>query len=209
LHDILKHVMENRNRIIEGAAELFRTYGIKSVTMDSLANHLGISKRTIYEIFSDKDDLLVGVMKWMAGKQRELVKKVLDESENAIAAIFRLLQINSDHIQNMSPAFQADMKRFHTIVLMKKADNYEMPDFKSNLQVIEQGIKEKLFRKDINPDLVNRCLYSLGRSIMDHDLYPYEIFSRREVMRNSFIIYLRGIATPDGLHLINKLDSEF
>jgi TetR/AcrR family transcriptional regulator, cholesterol catabolism regulator len=209
LHDTLKCIMDNRNRIIEGAAELFRTYGIKTVTMDSLANHLGISKRTIYEIFSDKDDLLVGVMKWMVEKQRELVKKVLDESENAIAAIFRLLQINSDHIQNMSPAFQADMKRFHTIVLMKKADNYEMPDFKSNLQVIEQGIKEKLFRKDINPDLVNRCLYSLGRSIMDHDLYPYEIFSRREVMRNTFIIYLRGIATTDGLHLINKLDSEF
>ena len=49
--------MESRNRIIEGAAELFRTYGIKSVTMDSLANHLGISKRTIYELFSDKEGI--------------------------------------------------------------------------------------------------------------------------------------------------------
>jgi AcrR family transcriptional regulator len=54
--------MEIRNRIIEGAAELFKNYGIKSVTMDSLANHLGISKRTIYEAFSDKDELLTGVL---------------------------------------------------------------------------------------------------------------------------------------------------
>ena len=67
--------MDIRDRIIEGAAELFRTYGIKSVTMDSLANHLGISKRTIYEVFSDKDELLIGVLKWMARRQKELVKK--------------------------------------------------------------------------------------------------------------------------------------
>ena len=52
--------MDNRDRIIEGAAELFKTYGMRSVTMDFLANHLGMSKRTIYEIFSDKDELLIG-----------------------------------------------------------------------------------------------------------------------------------------------------
>lgn len=201
--------MVNRNRIIEGAAELFRTYGIRSVTMDSLANHLGMSKRTIYEIFSDKDDLLTGVMKWMAEKQRELVKRVLDESENAIVAIFTLLEINSDHFQNMSPAFQADIKRFHHEVLMKKANKYEIPDFKNNQQVIERGIKEKLFRKDINPDLADRCLYSLGRAVMDNDLYPFELFSRKEVIGNTFINYLRGIATPEGLDLISKLESEF
>ena len=201
--------MVNRNRIIEGAAELFRIYGIKSVTMDSLASHLGMSKRTIYEIFSDKDDLLIGVMKLMAEKQRELVKRVLNESDNAIVAIFTLLEINNDHFQNMSPAFHADIKRFHHEVLMKKTNRYEIPDFINNRLVIERGIKEKLFRKDINPDLVNRCLYSLGRSVMDHDLYPFELFSRKEVVRNIFINYLRGIATPEGLDLISKLESEF
>ena len=67
--------MDNRERIIEGAAELFKTYGIKSVTMDSLANHLGMSKRTIYEVFSDKDELLIGVLKRMAEKQKESGKK--------------------------------------------------------------------------------------------------------------------------------------
>ena len=65
--------MEIRNLIIAEAAELFKVYGIKSVTMDSIASHLGMSKRTIYEIFSDKDDLLVGVFNWMGEKQKELV----------------------------------------------------------------------------------------------------------------------------------------
>jgi TetR/AcrR family transcriptional regulator, cholesterol catabolism regulator len=201
--------MENKDRIIEGAAELFRIYGIKAVTMDSLANHLGMSKRTIYEIFADKDELLVGVLKWMAGKQKDLIKKVLDESENAIVAIFRLLDINRDHFRSMSPAFQADMKKFHLEVLMKKTDECEMPDYRNALQVIERGIKEKLFRRDLNPDLVNRCFDSLGRSVMNDSLYPYEQYTRRDVIRNVVINYLRGISTSEGVELINKLEKKF
>ncbi len=201
--------MDIRNRIIEGAAELFKTYGIKSVTMDSLASHLGISKRTIYEVFSDKDELLIGVLKWMAEKQRELVKRVLDESENAILAIFKLLEINMNHFQDMSPAFHADIKKYHHEILMKKTDKCEMPDYRINIQLIERGIKGKLFRKDINPDLVNRCLYSLVRSIMDIDLYPFEQFTRREVVKNGFINYLRGISSKEGVELINTLEAKF
>jgi AcrR family transcriptional regulator len=201
--------MDNREKIIEGAAELFRTYGIKSVTMDSLANHLVMSKRTIYEVFADKDELLIGVLKLMTEKQKELVKKVLDESENAIAAIFKLLQINSDHFQQMSPAFQADIKKLHYNVLIKKAEKFEMPDYRNNLEVIENGIKEKLFRKDINNELVNRCLYYLGRTVMDNNLYPFEQFTRQEVIRNVLINYLRGISTPAGIDIIDRLEPKF
>jgi AcrR family transcriptional regulator len=201
--------MEIRDRIIVGASELFRTYGIKSVTMDSIATHLGISKRTIYEVFSDKDELLRGVLKWMAEKQKELVKKFLDESENAIVAIFKLLEINMNHFQEMSPAFQADMKKYHYEVLMKKADKCDMPDYRNNIQLIEKGISENIFRKEINPDLVNRCLYSMVRSIMDQDLYPFEQFTRREVVKNGFINYLRGISTVEGLELVNNLEAKF
>jgi AcrR family transcriptional regulator len=201
--------MDNRERIIEGAAELFRNYGIKAVTMDQLANHLTISKRTIYELFADKDELFIGVLRWMTDKQKALVKKVLNESENAIAAIFKLLEFNRDHFQQMSPAFQADIKKFHHEVLMKNTDQCEMPDYRNNLEVIERGMKEKLFRKEINPDLVNRCMYYLGRTAMDNELYPYEEFSRRDVIRNVMINYLRGISTPAGIDLINKLEQKF
>ena len=201
--------MDIRDRIIEGAAELFKTYGIKSVTMDSLANQLGMSKRTIYEVFSDKDELLMGVLTKLAQKQKEQVKKVLEESENSIVAIFRMLEINREYFQDMSPSFQADLKKYYNHVMITKSDTSEMPDYRNHQQVVENGIKEKLFRKDINPDLANRCLYNLGRSIIDNDLYPYELFSRRDVIKNIFINYLRGISTSKGLDLINKLEENF
>ena len=201
--------MEIRERIIEGAANLFKTYGIRTVTMDSLASFLGISKRTIYEVFSDKDELLVSVLQWMGEKQRDLVSRILDESENAIDAIFRLLESNRDHFQNISPAFQADLKKYHYEALINKNDKGLMPDFRNNIKVIEKGKKEKLFREDINPEIVNRCLYSLGRSTMDFELYPFEEFTRREVIKNVFINYMKGISTSEGIKLINKLESEF
>jgi AcrR family transcriptional regulator len=201
--------MDNRERIIEGTAELFKTYGIKSVTMDSLATYLGMSKRTIYEIFADKDELLVGVFKWMSEKQQELVRKFLNESENAIVAIFKLMEININHFNGMSPAFQFEMKKIYHDVLTSKTEQIEMPDISNNVQLIEKGIKEKLFRKDINPDLVNRCFYSIAKSMMDQELFSFEKYSRREVMQNTFVNYLRGISTPAGLDLINKLELKY
>ena len=176
--------------------------------MDSLANHLGISKRTIYEVFSDKDDLYIGVLDWMVKMQKELVTRVLQESENALIAIFRLLEINRNHFQDMSPAFQADIKKFHYEVLFKKTKKTEIPDYGDNIQVIERGIEERLFRKDIDPDLVNRSLNLLVRSIIDDELFPYEQFSRKEVVKNVYINYLRGISTDEGIELINQLEVE-
>jgi TetR/AcrR family transcriptional regulator, cholesterol catabolism regulator len=201
--------MDIKERIIEGAAELFKTYGIKSVTMDSLANQFGISKRTIYEVFADKDELLTAVLTKMARQQKELIKRILDESENSIVAIFRILEINRDNFQTMSPAFQSDLRKYHHDVLLQKSDNNEMPDYRNHQQVIEKGIEEGLFRSDINPDLANRCMYNLGRSIMDNDLYPFEMFSRLDVVRNIFINYVRGISTSKGLELINQLEVKF
>ena len=148
--------MGNKEHIILVATELFKNYGIKSVTMDTLANQLGISKRTIYEAFSDKDELLMAVLKNIAYQQKELINRVIDESENSIVAIFRMLEFNRNNFQTMSPAFQSDLKKYHHDVLIKNAENIEMPDY-----------------------------------------------------RNIFVNYLRGISTPKGLVLINKLEKDF
>jgi TetR/AcrR family transcriptional regulator, cholesterol catabolism regulator len=201
--------MELRERIIEGASTLFRSYGIKSVTMDSLASNLGISKRTIYEVFSDKDELLIGVMQAMAERQKTLMRKIILESGNAIEAIFRILEINMNHMQEMSPAFRADIKRIHHEVLMGRYGKCEMPDYRDNTEVIIKGIEDGFFRSDLNADIVNRCFYLIGRSVMDSELFPFESFTRKEVLKNCYINYLRGISTQKGIDLINELEGKF
>jgi len=201
--------MSIQERILDGAATLFKTYGIKSVTMDQLASHLGISKRTIYENFTDKDELLTGVLTMMTEKQKILTQRIIDESENAIVAIFRILEISRNHLQDLSPAFFADIKKYHNDFLNMNSGKCEMPDYRNNIRVVIKGMEEGLFRKDINPELVNRCLYSLGKSTMDSDLYPLELFSLRDIVKNVYINYLRGISTAKGIDLIDRLEVNF
>ncbi len=196
--------MEIRDRIIEGASQLFKMYGTKSVTMDSLANHIGISKRTIYENFQDKDEIFKGVLILMTEKHKSLIKKILDSSDNAIEAIFRVIELNKDHYMSMSPAFHEDMKKYYSGELANKSGNCQIPDYRSNIEIIERGIKQKLFRNDINANIVNRCLYTLAMSVMDNELYPFEDFTRQEVIKNGMINYLRGISTYEGIQLIDS-----
>ena len=200
--------MDIRDRILEGAANLYKTYGIKAVTMDFLASQLGVSKRTIYEVFADKEAILAGVLSMMAKRKTELIQKILNESENAVVAIFRLLELSRIHFQDLSPVFQAEIKKFHHEAL-QKGDNCDFSDFDFSLKVIYRGIEEGYFRTDINPDIVNRCLFSLGRNILDNELYPFDKFTRREVLMNVHLNYLKGISTKQGIDLISNLAVNF
>jgi TetR/AcrR family transcriptional regulator, cholesterol catabolism regulator len=199
--------MDYRQRIIEEAAVMFRTYGIRAVTMDMLANQMGISKRTIYEVFSDKDDLLAGVLKWMAVRQRALVETILSESENVIEAIFRIMDLTMEHFRKMSPAFMMDMKRYHQDMTKKLENADALPYVRNNEIIIERGIREGLFRKDIDIKIIDRCMLEVAKMSTDREIFPPDDFTSSEVIRNVYINYLRGICTQKGLDLINLYDS--
>lgn len=200
--------MDYRQKIIEGGAMMFRTYGIRAVTMDMLASQLGISKRTIYEVFSDKDELLKGVLLWMMEKQREVMTRIFNESENVIEAIFKMLDLMMDHFQRMSPAFQMDMRRLHRDVYKNPEELADLPYFANNSEIINRGIKEGVFRDNIDVGITNKCLLEVARMSNDKNVFPPDDFSNRDVIRNFYINYLRGISTPKGLDLINFYENK-
>lgn len=196
-----------KNRIIDQAALMFQSYGIRAVTMDMLASSLGISKRTIYENFRDKDELLVTVMRCMEEKRKDLVEATLKESGNSIEAIFRLLRVTGDHFRRMNPVFYSDLKKYQHI--FEERGVCSMPDLSGSLKIIEQGIAEGSFTGDLNPELVNRVMYGIFRLTGDFDLFPASDFSREAIVRNIYINYLKGICTPKGIRLIEKYLSGF
>ncbi len=200
--------MDYKERITEEAAIMFRKYGIKSVTMDMIASQLGISKRTIYEVFNDKDELLAGVLKSMAVRQKELIGRVLGESENVIEAIFKLLKVMGDHLQGMSPAFRLDMEKYFNSV-RKKTEETDAPlYFRHNEEMLCRGIMEGVFREDLNIDMTNKCLFEVMRLSHKEDVFHSEDIDKRFVFRDFYINYLRGISTPKGLELINLYEKK-
>ena len=203
--------MDYKQRIIEEAAFMFRTYGIRAVTMDMLANNIGISKRTIYEVFRDKDELLSGVFIWMTAMQRDLITKILNESDNVIEAIFRMIGKMHDHFLTMSPAFQMDIRRSYQDII-KSLGEQETPYYAINSEILRRGINEGIFRDDINIEITNKCLLEVARISNDKNVFPPEDFMNRDVIRNFYINYLRGISTQKGLDLIalyEKSDQKF
>jgi len=200
--------MDNRQRIIEEAALLFRTYGIRAVTMDMLANQMGISKRTIYEAFKDKDELLRGVLKLMTIRQREAMNKIFSETENVIEAIFKMIDLMIDHFKNMSPAFQLDMKRYHNEILKKLGEKDELPYYRNHIEIIKRGIKEGVFREDIDVEIMNKCLLEVERMSNDKSVFPPDDFMDKNVMRTFYVNFIRGISTQKGLDLINFYDKK-
>jgi len=199
--------MDYRQRILEEAAVMFRTYGIRSVTMDMLASQMGISKRTIYEVFHDKNELLKGVLIQMAERQKEVMTRIFSESENVIDAIFKMLDLMNDHFQKMSPAFKMDMKRFHHDILNSPGEQNELPYYTNNSEILLRGIKEGVFRADIDLEITNKCMLEVARMSNDKDVFPPDDFLSEDVIRNFYINYLRGISTPKGLELINYYEN--
>lgn len=203
--------MDYRQRITEEAALLFRRYGIRAVTMDMLANNLGISKRTIYEVFRDKHELLSGVISLMIERQKELISKISGESENVIEAVYRIMGMMSEHMDSMSPAFRLDMMKFRNEIVrnMKETGQFPYPNVNSDL--IKRGIEEGVFRDDIDIEITNKCLFEVTRMSGNGDEFDPDDYSKKHVIRDVYINYLRGISTQKGLDLINyykKRESE-
>jgi AcrR family transcriptional regulator len=200
--------MDYRQKIIEEAAVMFRTYGIRAVTMDMLAANMSISKRTIYEVFNDKDELLKGVLKWMSQKQQELITRVFSESDNVIEAIFKMIDLMADHFQKMSPAFQMDMKKLHRDAIVSHGESGDLPYFSNNSEVIRRGIIEGVFRNDIDVEITNKCMLEVVRMSNDKNVFPPDAFLNKDVVRNFYINYLRGMSTQKGLDLINFYEKQ-
>lgn len=198
--------MDYRQRIIEEASKMFRTYGIRAVTMDMLASQMNISKRTIYEVFIDKDELLRGVLDWMSVKQKEKTAEIMRDSDNVIEAIFRIIDLMMDHFQKISPAFIMDIKRIHIEAIENAERHNTIPYVENNYEILKKGVEQGIFRDDINVELTNKCMLEVTKMTVDKDIFPPDHFPGSEVVKNLYISYLRGISTPKGLELIEKYE---
>ena len=190
--------MEVKDRILVEAGLLFGKYGIKSMTMDALAEELGISKRTIYERFRDKDTLLKEVILYYKEQTKKQANELIDQSDNAIEAIFRIIRMTIDQMTRMSPAFLHDIKKYHPRVFMELAEPGEFRDLSVTRRLLETGIEQGVFRNDFNIEIVNRTLHVLF-DLFGHDSLMVEAgFDRRDMLENVLVPYFRGISTEKG-----------
>jgi AcrR family transcriptional regulator len=189
-----------KQRIIEEASELFWRSGIKSVTMDDLARHMGISKRTIYENFKDKEELLIACIDSFKNEEPE---NVFLESDNVAEAILILLQKSTEQATQQRFSMINDIRKYYPQVFKDHLTRINNDKCRNIEQVIQRGINEGIFRNELNPEIVAHFFYKQEEVIINNDR-DLSKFSLADIFENIVITILRGICTPKGVEIIDR-----
>lgn len=198
---------QNTKEIIEAATELFLTKGFKSVTMDDLANEMGMSKKTIYSYFKTKTELVQATIAQIFCNITQGIDSIRAQNLNPIEEIFTINDFVSKHLKNesSSPEFQL-MKyypKIHSALNCRKFEAVHECITNGLIKGQETGI----FRKEADPELISRFYFFSISQIRNKDLFHESDFPTHKVLKAYLDYHIRGIATPKGLKILEQIQS--
>jgi len=174
--------------------------------MDQIAENLGISKRTIYEIFGTKDDLLNACIDYGMKEDEKVSKEIMKNSANIIEAFLTHIKKNIDTMNSISPLFMLDAMKFHSKVFKNKMKEREMSAYNHIIDFIKTGKADGYFKPQINEDIVSKLIIEQFKIIGNDKLFPPNKSSKSEIFENIAVNFLRGIATINGVKIIDDFD---
>ncbi|MDA7810562.1 TetR/AcrR family transcriptional regulator [Flavobacteriaceae bacterium] len=189
--------------ILEKTRELFFTIGFKSVTMDHIANEMGISKKTIYNFFENKTEIVKEVTSYMFNSITKGITEIKKTSDNPISEIYdiNLFLIKYLKKESVSPLYQ--LEKYYPLI--HKEINKKQFDFitTSTTGSLKNGIKLGLFRKDIKIDFISRLYFKGMIGIRDLDTFPTKLYDPVNLKIDFIEYHLRAIVTEKGLKKLN------
>jgi TetR/AcrR family transcriptional regulator, cholesterol catabolism regulator len=198
-----------KDRIRVKAQELFMRYGIKSVTMDEIAGHMGISKKTIYQFFTDKDTLVEEVFtERMDHNKLECIEQ-RTRSDNAIHECFLALHTVEEMLQNMHPSLINDLEKYHPATFKRLQGFKNDFLYKQTTENLRRGVEEGLYKEDLNIDLISRFRIASIFLTLSGDAFPRHKYSILEIESQLMLHFMYGIANNKGLKLVEKYKTEF
>lgn len=192
---------ELRNKILKAAMMEFLRKGVKSVKMDDIANALAISKRTLYEIYSNKEELLLEAVRMHEEDfDRYMLQYSMSENHNVIDIVFEFYKKKILNLANISPIFFIELRKYKQVVDYLESRRDERHN--NALQFMYRGVKEGYFRADVDYNIVLK----VGSASVDYamETQMYKDYSITKIMQNTIFIYLRGMCTAKG---IKELDA--
>ena len=195
---------EKKERIIRSSSALFLRYGAKNITMDDIAKDLRMSKKTIYKYFPDKETILQHCLSDMALEHKKQRDEIFKNSENIIDAFITVMYHSMKEAEHINPVLIYELKR-HYPELMENIQNAHKEDIYIEVERgIKQGIREELFREDINIDIVVKLLLLQSAEMSNVEVFQPSDYPPGELIKNVIINFLRGISTEKGRHLIES-----
>lgn len=196
--------MENREKIVVAAAELFMRYGVRSVSMDDVARELGMSKKTLYQSFSNKDELVSATMQLHMEMEKSEFSKIGENSENAIDELHRLTGCIRRSMEGVNPSLLFDLQKYHP-------DAWKLfLDFKQNFiqseveRNVKRGVKEGHYRSEINPTILAKIRVEVVQLVFDPKVFPTNEFNLVDVQMHVLDHFIHGLLSDEGRELYHQ-----
>jgi AcrR family transcriptional regulator len=196
--------MEQTDRIISGAEELFMQAGIRSVTMDDIARHLGMSKKTVYQFFKDKNELVLGLIKTKLKEDQDQMCEIMEQSGNVIEKMIGMMKCSEEIFSRINPIVIHDMQKYHPDAWK------QFQDFKHGVLVqtleslLTEGIKEGYIRPELDVRILARMRMAQVEMGFNSALFPMSEFSPWKVQYQFLEHFNYGVCTLKGYKLLNQ-----
>lgn len=200
----LSFVPEMKEKILKGAEELFFKYGIKNITMDEIARHLGMSKKTIYQYFKDKDEVVHSLILEKIEEDKAIFAKTYRESENIVVEAFALMKNMRDILKSINPILFHELFKFYPQSwkeFEKFKNDFVLENIESSLR---RGQEQGLVRADINIKILSKMRLENIDLAFFGSAFPMDKYNLLDVQVQMTEHFLYGVCTLKGHKLINK-----
>ncbi len=180
-------------------------YGIKSVTMDDMAKELGVSKKTLYKYFKDKNEIVSTLMKMDINGEMKILESLAETSKNAIEETYAFSNVLIEKLKSVNPSLMYDLEKYHPkawnlFVTHKRIDVFGC--IKAN---IERGIEEGFYRETINAEVVAKLYSEKIDLIFNQEIFPLGKFSVEDVYTEMIDYHLQGIVNENGNEYLTQI----
>ncbi|MEI9918299.1 MAG: TetR/AcrR family transcriptional regulator [Bacteroidota bacterium] len=199
---------QTRDKILQGALELFLKYGIRSVSMDDIARHLSISKKTIYQYFVDKDEIVTqATVNHMVHTKADF-DNLTKVSKNALDELMRIQMFMRKNMQDMNPSLLFDLKKYHNKAWNAWVDHKNKDIRESVVRNLRQGMEEGLYRTNLNPEILAVLRIESMQWLFDSQIMPTEKFKIVDIQIQMLDHFMYGLLTEKGRKLYEKYKQE-
>lgn len=196
--------MEPQEKILKASLELFFKFGIKRVTMDDIAKELGMSKKTIYQYYKEKDDIVSQLCEIEMGKHEKKFEDVYNQSVDPIHEIILISENLRDMMQNVNPIFFLDLQKFHPKAFQQFQKFKENCAYKDIVRNIKKGKEAGFYRPEIDEDFVATYRMAQIDILMFGNFFSFDKISFSQSHELILDMFVYGICTVKGHKLINE-----
>ncbi|WP_375416224.1 TetR/AcrR family transcriptional regulator [uncultured Hymenobacter sp.] len=196
--------MEPKTRILLSAEKLFMRAGIRSVSMDDIAQELAISKKTLYKWFENKDQMVHAVMQSHLGREAGECEGLIKEATSAIDELFRMMDWLRAQFSDVHPGIFYDLQKYYPeswVLWTEHKHSYILRQISDNLH---RGIREGLYRADLDVDVLARLRLAQIELAFNADVFPPRQFEVQRLQQAILEHFMLGVATLKGHKLINS-----